>query len=114
MEPVQYRVQEAPSLELSALRNHVLIDLRHRGEWLLGHIMGSRNMPFEDYNEIPDELLDCDLAVYCGSGYRASMFLANAKKANLDRIVVNGSVVKSFGDSTLWCSRPHNGSICNP
>lgn len=113
LSPVTYRQQEASNLDLSQIENHVLIDLRHRGEWLLGHLRGSRNLPFEDFNELPEELLDNDVAVYCGSGYRASMFLALAKKSNQDRVSINGSMLKTFCEGEYWCSIPHNGAHCN-
>lgn len=113
LSPVAYRQQEASNLDLSQVENHVLIDLRHRGEWLLGHLRGSRNLPFEDFNELPEEFSDNDVAVYCGSGYRASMFLATAKGPNSDRISINGSTEKRFGKGDYWCAISHNGAHCD-
>jgi rhodanese-related sulfurtransferase len=113
LSPVTYRQQEASNLDLSQIENHVLIDLRHRGEWLLGHLRGSRNLPFEEFSELPEEFSDTDVAVYCGSGYRASMFLALAKKSNQDRVSINGSMLKTFGEGEYWCSIPHNGAHCD-
>lgn len=110
--PANYREQEVASLDVSKMGNHVLIDLRHRGEWLMGHLKGSRNMPFEDYIQLPEELSERHVAVYCGSGYRASIFLANVTKSHVDRVAVDGSVTATFSGSAQWCTLLHEGSNC--
>ena len=113
LRPVAYREQDASSIELAGLHDHLLIDLRHRGEWLLGHLVGSRNMPFEDYSHIPEELNYKNIAVYCGSGYRASMFLSSATAFICDRVSINGSTQKHFSQTADWCRIPHEGSVCD-
>lgn len=111
--PVIYRQEEASTLNLSQMESHIFVDLRHRGEWLLGHLRGSQNLPFEDYNELPREFLNNNVAVYCGSGYRASMFLAKTAEFNGELISVNGSVSEIFGNTRYWCSIEHNGTTCD-
>lgn len=113
LSPVEYLQQEASTLDFKQHQTDELIDLRHRGEWLIGHLKGSQNLPFEDFNHLPEEFEEKDVIVYCGSGYRASMFLASAKQSTRNLISVNGSVSKHFSDTRFWCVEPHESAVCD-
>ena len=51
-----------------------LLDVRSPGEWQAGHMPGARHLPLPRLAESLGQLeKDKPVAVYCGSGYRASI-----------------------------------------
>jgi len=103
---------EASQLDSYELKlDDVLIDLRHRGEWRLGHVRHSVNIPFESLKPVPEPKEQGRLIAYCGSGYRASMYLE--KSSAKERVLVLGSPAKVLQSSPIWCALPHQNDFCN-
>jgi len=79
--PVAYNQEYAPSTD------HLLIDVRTRGEYAAGHIAGSVNIPVEELASRLDEVPQGQpIVVYCRSGNRSAQaagILANAGYADI-------------------------------
>lgn len=90
-----------PQIDVHTLRERLsdiqLLDVRSESEWQGGHIEGASHHYAADLRDgidgLPDLDKDRELAVYCGSGYRASVAASILKKHGFDRVMnVAGSM----------------------
>ena len=88
------------------------LDLRHGKEWNIGHLRHSTSIPYEDFPFLEGDLVNKAVAVYCGSGYRASLFLSDSEPSVSKRILINGSVSDALSDSDFWCTDAHASRVC--
>ena len=65
--------QEKAKEMIDTLDNYIILDVRTKEEFELGHIKGAVNIPNEDIGDedILDVKLDTYILVYCRSGHRS-------------------------------------------
>lgn len=89
--------------KFSKTSNAVLLDVRTKDEYNLGHIKGSINIPLSDINSVANYISNKDthIFVYCHSGARSSQAVEDLKEicyTNIENIggIMNykGTVVK--------------------
>jgi hydroxyacylglutathione hydrolase len=87
-------VQELRELQQSEDGQWQILDVRSDQEWEQGHIPGAHHIPVNELESRVDELdRDRPLAVYCGSGYRASIAVSLLKRIGFEEVAnVPGSI----------------------
>lgn len=73
----------------------IWIDVRTPEEYALGHITGSRNIPFEEIvAKIPSVTTDqnSDIRVYCRSGHRSGVAMDDLKRAGYRHVINEGGL----------------------
>lgn len=89
-------LQALPQLHVQSLadglREHLVIDVRSPQEWQKGHVPGARHVFLGDLErQLPSLERDRPVAVYCDSGYRASIAASLLQARGFDVRNVPGS-----------------------
>jgi len=87
-----YEIKRLNQLSVQEVRsgatNMTLLDVRTEGEWMNGHIPGALHIPLPDLQSKAKQTIPKGpVAVYCGSGYRAS---------------IAGSILLNEGYEEVW------------
>lgn len=83
---------DAPSLKVKLVDpgKIYLVDIRQSKDFILGHVPGAINIPFQDLGKQFDTLpKDKQIVVYCYSGQSAGMALSLLKINGLDALTLS-------------------------
>jgi len=69
---------------VDSMKNKILIDVRTREEYVLGHIKGSINVPHYDLEMWKDFLSGNDIRVYCNTGHRTEIARKKLEQMGID------------------------------
>ena len=83
-------------------QDEILIDVRTREEFVMGHVKGSINIPHYDLDYWKDLLFDKEVTVYCNTGHRTE--IAREKLAKLGMICK--TISPEEADSMEWTEKP--------
>jgi len=86
-----YEMRTLKQLPVREIRNRpkdiTVIDVRSESEWAAAHIPGALNVPLPELlTEAKDRVPRGRLAVYCGSGYRASVAASLLLREGIDEV----------------------------
>ena len=90
--PESYNMIDAPSLKVKLVDpgKIYLVDIRQSKDFILGHVPGAINIPFQDLGKQFDTLpKDKQIVVYCYSGQSAGMALSLLKINGLDALTLS-------------------------
>lgn len=90
--PESYNMIDAPTLQpkLAEQGKIYLVDVRQSKDFIVGHIPGAINIPFQDLGKKFDTLpKDKQIVVYCYSGQSAGMAVALLKINGLDALTLS-------------------------
>ena len=115
-----YRVASFDDLKAESLENGLpmVVDVRHRNEWLDSHIVGARNLPLPGFAGSIDHLEGDDepIWVHCEAGFRAaiaaSMLSAHGRNAVLIDDIFAGAI--AAGLTIEGNSRAHVTGVSGP
>jgi glyoxylase-like metal-dependent hydrolase (beta-lactamase superfamily II)/rhodanese-related sulfurtransferase len=68
---------------------HVLLDVRRRDEWEVGHLSGALHIPFWELADRVDEIPVGKIWVHCASGFRASIAASIVDRAGYPCVFVD-------------------------
>ena len=79
--------------ELIASEKTLVIDVREKWEYILGHVKGSKNMPMSKISGHVEELktMNVPMVFVCASGNRSGQVVQYLKKQGLKNIYNGGS-----------------------